>query len=347
MQQLDEIKQLCKTMYSSTDQQEIISIAEQINNKLIELASNNIKLDINELKQIKTAIQLAMNSLINHDIITKQQIIKPKLILQNLDVEKDQQKIASKLINVGLAALLLSCATSFADVVKKQLDIKVEQSAIKRYDSANSVAEQAVKMLVQLQGSVKGNVLDQNGKVLYKNVHVVYDDNKGSKKATPWNGNMKDLPNFLKNCKGTPTIGYGITDKNIVALGYLTDQQAQDYLKKQILNRISQNRSILGDGVMETLTYKQQAALIALWYNIGSANATPKCQKFLKYAFNPSLDKNRNSKNPKTLLTKNQYLQLAANEFLDCNKAGGKVNKGLTNRVNKIYNWFVSDIKKA
>ena len=199
-------------------------------------------------------------------------------------------------------------------------------------------------MLVKLQGSVKGDVKDANGKIVGKNVHVVYDDNKGGKRATPWNG-QEDLNTFISQCKGTPTIGYGITDKNIVKLGYLTQQQAQDYLKDEILNRIDQNKSIVGSDVMESLTYKQQAALIALWYNIGSANATPKCQKYLKYAFNPSLDKNRNVKDKKTLLTRNQYLQLAANQFLDCNKAGGKVNKGLTNRVNTIYNWFVSDIK--
>ena len=230
----------------------------------------------------------------------------------------------SKILNVGLVALLMSCATIFSDVVKNQDTSKVNIEQILKNSSSSQVAKKVLPILKLYQGTVKGNVYDaKTGKILYKNVHVVYDDNNGSKAATPWDG-KSDLNTFIKNCKGTPTIGYGVTDSSVVSKGFLTDKQADSYLTSEVESRIETNKNIVGKQVFQSLTYNQQACLIALWYNVGSAKATPKCVKYLKYAYDSKLDP------AKKKLSRNEYLKLAAKQFLDCNKVNGKEVKGLT-----------------
>jgi alkyl sulfatase BDS1-like metallo-beta-lactamase superfamily hydrolase len=72
---------------------------------------------------------------------------------------------------------------------------------------------------------------------------------------------------------------------------------------------------------------------MTLWYNLPPYK-TPNCVKFLQLAY-----KAKNAK------IRNFYLRKAANEFLDCNKSGGEVSKGLTRKVNTLNKWFIRDIK--
>ena len=80
-------------------------------------------------------------------------------------------------------------------------------------------------------------------------------------------------------------------------------------MQAYVSNMIKRNKALIGDGVIESLTYKQQACLMALWYNLGDANATPNCVKYLQYAYNPKLDPQYNPRKP---LSRNHYLKLAA-----------------------------------
>ena len=281
-------------------------------------------------------MQVAFTSIVDKGILTNQQITKPTMILDNIDivdVNFNDVKVSSKILNVGLVALLMSCSTMFADVVKNQDNNKVNVVQLLKNSSDSQVSRYALPMLRLYQGKVKGNVYSKDGKkIIQKNVHIVYDDNKGKKKARPWNG-KSDLKTFIKNCYGKPTIGYGVTNPSIVAKGYLTDSQAEQFLKSQLASRIKQYKQYVGIQVIQSLTYLQQACLMTLWYNLPPYK-TPNCVKYLQLAYKAKTQKVRNA-----------YLRMAAKQFLDCNKSGGQVSKGLTRKVNQLNKWFVGDIK--
>lgn len=64
------------------------------------------------------------------------------------------------------------------------------------------------------------------------------------------------------------TIGYGETDKDIVAKGYLSEAAALCLLKQRIANKLD----FVLVHVKTELTDSQYAALISLIYNIGETN---------------------------------------------------------------------------
>ena len=102
----------------------------------------------------------------------------------------------------------------------------------------------------------EGIVLSEN-----KSEAVVYDDAKPSHK---WDGKT-NLQDFIKSCKGTPTIGYGETDKDIVNLGIISLEKAEDLLKK----RVESLAEYIDEKVAVSLSDNETAALISFTYNVG------------------------------------------------------------------------------
>ena len=330
-----QLNQICDQIKNEVDENIIVEYAEQLYEVLQLAKKDGVQFEEQQLQNIKQVMQDTFTSIVDNGVLTKQQITKPTSILNSVDivdVELNGEKVASKILNVGLVALLMSCSTMFADVVKSQNDPKVNTVKILKNSSDSQIAKYAMPLLRYFQGTVRGNVYDSEGNILYKNVHIVYDDNKGTKVATPWDG-KSDLDQFISNCNGKPTIGYGITNRSIVSKGYLTDEQAETYLRSQLMKRIKEYKQFVGVQVIESLTYTQQACLMTLWFNLPPYK-TPNCVKYLQFAY-----KTKNAQK------RNIYLKKAAHEFLDCNKSGGKVSKGLTKRVNALNKLFLRDVK--
>lgn len=337
---MHQLAKICDKIKNELDSNNLKQLIQQLYQVLNLSNKQSVEFNEQQLLQIKQCMQQAFTSIVDNDILSRQQITKPTAILDKvdiIDVNFNDSKIASKVLNVGLVALLMSCSTMFADVVKNQSALTVDSVRLLKNSSDDRVANLAMPLLKYFQGTVKGNIYDSNGNIIHQNVHIVYDDNKGLYRATPWDG-KSDLSQFIKSCHGKSTIGYGVTNKKIVAKGFLTDDQAQSFLRTELMWRIKQYKNYVGQQVIQSLTYIQQACLMVLWYNLPPYK-TPSCVKYLRYAYNPQLD------NSSKKLTRNEYLRLAANEFLDCNKSGGKVSKGLTIKVNHLYKLFVRGIK--
>lgn len=101
--------------------------------------------------------------------------------------------------------------------------------------------------------------------------------------------------------------GYGITDPDIVSNGKISQIEASQYLIEEIYKIHQILTKQLGQAYT-SLNHNQKTALISLKFNLGTGNTTPKLFEALK---------------------KKDYKQ-AAEEFKNCNKAGGKV----VNRIN-------------
>jgi len=72
------------------------------------------------------------------------------MILDNIDivdVNFNDVKVSSKILNVGLVALLMSCSTMFADVVKNQDNKKVNVVQLLKNSSDSQVSRYALPML--------------------------------------------------------------------------------------------------------------------------------------------------------------------------------------------------------
>ena len=115
-------------------------------------------------------------------------------------------------------------------------------------------------------------------------------------------------PNAYYCCAGGKTIGYGETDKNIVALGAITEHKAAALLKKK-LNSI---REQVRKEVKVSLNDAQECALTSFTFNVGLSN--------LKQLINGD---NR--------LNEGNYESVNKIMPLYC-RAGGKVRKGLVKR---------------
>ena len=69
---------------------------------------------------------------------------------------------------------------------------------------------------------------------------------------------------------GKKTIGYGFTDKNLIAKGSMTKDEANNILNVKVLEAGRRIRRLVGKDV--ELTDGQLAALISLYFNIGEGN---------------------------------------------------------------------------
>jgi len=69
---------------------------------------------------------------------------------------------------------------------------------------------------------------------------------------------------------GKATIGYGFTDKNLVARGSMTKDEANNILNVKVLAAGRRIRRLVGEDV--ELSDGQLAALISLYFNIGEGN---------------------------------------------------------------------------
>jgi GH24 family phage-related lysozyme (muramidase) len=82
---------------------------------------------------------------------------------------------------------------------------------------------------------------------------------------------------------GKPTIGYGITDENIIRKGIISDDEA----KQLVINRIKHIYKHLNAEypVFKTLNPNQKTALISFCYNLGThfiENGTEKMEAHLR-----------------------------------------------------------------
>lgn len=343
---ISKIMSIYNQIKESTDQKFVKEKSEQLKNILSFINAQEISQ--NDLSKIQIILGNIIESTVDNGLLNPSDIQEAKQKLTQYDntIESQQKQagINSK-IALGLAGILLTCSSLFADIANKSNEnknnTKIQQTVIQKHSFNYTLALNYIKFY---QGTVKGDYTDSKGNV-YKNVHLLHDDNNGTKKPTKWNGKVSTIK-FIQDCTGTAQIGYGDTDFQLCKKGFLTQDQASAALLNRITKMVKYNMEIVGQDAFKSLTEKQQACLITLWYNIGSAKRTPKLVKNLQFAFNPSLDRSRNPKNKKTLLTRQQYLTRAANQFLDCNKINGKKNKGLTKRVKSLSYLFLQDVKK-
>jgi lysozyme len=114
--------------------------------------------------------------------------------------------------------------------------------------------------------------------------------------------------NAYKCCAGVKTIGYGCTDKSIVALGAISEHKASNILQQKI-NEVRDN---VRQAVKVDLTEYQLNALTSFAYNCGMTN--------LKTLINGE-DRLNNGNYESVVEVMPQY-----------NKAGGKTREGLVKR---------------
>ena len=107
---------------------------------------------------------------------------------------------------------------------------------------------------------------------------------------------------------GVWTIGVGHT-QGVKQGDTCTDAQADEWLIEDIRKVVDE----LGRYVTPDITQNQFIALVSLGFNIGAINVVTKCPKLIR-KLNAS------------------DFEGAANEFLDCDKAGGVRVAGLTRR---------------
>ena len=77
-------------------------------------------------------------------------------------------------------------------------------------------------------------------------------------------------PTVYRCQAGKATIGYGFTDKNLVAKGKMTKDEANNILNVKVLKAGRRIRQLVGKDI--ELTDGQLAALISLYFNIGEGN---------------------------------------------------------------------------
>lgn len=159
----------------------------------------------------------------------------------------------------------------------------------------------------------EGKVLDKDGN------HVLYDDDVNAVTKRRWNGKggINGIKAFIASCKGKPTIGYGITDKNIILKGKISDSEA----KNLVLKRIKRLNLHLFKKypIYSKLNPNQKTALISFTFNLGQHFIELSAEKMHTHLLNGNLNG-------------------ACYEMHDCNKVRvGEQKKlvesrGLTNR---------------
>lgn len=218
-----------------------------------------------------------------------------------------------KAIVGALAALTLAAnAMGGVDkVIEKAQPSKIEQSINNyRISSKDNVANLAMKFLMHFEGSIKDKA----------NMHIAYDDQNNKNRFDP---DKQTYEEWVKTCKGKPTIGYGETNPAIVREGSITQSEAQGALRDNV-NKVYDICAKKFNKVWSKMDDFKKASLISLYYNLGTDfSKTPKLVSAIQ----------------------NMDWTTAAKEFLDCNKAtvdGKKVEvKGLTTRRQKESSYFL------
>ena len=81
--------------------------------------------------------------------------------------------------------------------------------------------------------------------------------------------------------KGVKTIGYGCTDKKVVAKGQITDKEAEEQLAKDITKTETGLKKKFGKD-WDVMDQHQKAALISLYFNCGLGLYAPNLVKYIK-----------------------------------------------------------------
>lgn len=107
-------------------------------------------------------------------------------------------------------------------------------------------------------------VKDFESAVMRNGYHVAYDD------ANPtrcWNG-VENYEQFRNRCVGTPTIGYGITDKTVVSKLKITQHEAD----KLLIDKTVELRWFVLQKTKVPLNHYQREALVSFVFNVGRTN---------------------------------------------------------------------------
>lgn len=275
-------------------------------------------------EKIKDLLENLINSLFKNNIINVESY---SMLINKLKNKKTANIIKDSSIKGGtIIFILLACISLINAGEIKNNNIKnstLNQSI--NYETSNTILiNKSYDFIKKYEGKILGDVYDNNGKIIAKNVHIVYDDKIANGKPNKkWDGKPETLNDFIKNCKGKPTVGFGITNKKKIQRGWLTEQEAEKETKNHLKNLIVGIKDKIGDEYWKQLNENQQVALISLFYNTGLNINTPNLIKFIKL---------KNYKN-------------AAKEFLDIIKSDGKILNGLINRRKQEAKLFLTPIK--
>lgn len=226
---------------------------------------------------VKTVLEKTVNSLYEKNIIDdigyKMIMDKMNQNLTNVPLKTSNIKNAS-IKNNAIVMLIIAIVVALANKSVAANNYNNQRTITKQNVSQEQMMSKALAIIIYFEKIQFGDVYDKNGNLIQRNVAVVYDDDVSAKSSQKrWNGRPQDLDRFIRNCKGTPTIGYGTTDPSVVRKGFITQQQAKNLCKKYMrqVHRVIIQR--LGKQYWDTLNENQQAALISYFYNCG-ANAT-------------------------------------------------------------------------
>lgn len=292
-----------------------------------------------DYEKIKSSFHMFLDKLLNKNIIDKQsydiligKLYNQKIITNNI-YNNDIRTASIK--NKVIFTMLVTCIALIhygiikqtnkdnniknEDIVRNEVFVqkykepevpKIEKQLTKKVSNSELLSK-SFSFIVQFEGKLLGNVYDNTGKIIARNVHVVYDDKlpmgDPNKK---WDGHPNTLEDFIDNCVGKPTIGYGTTETSIVNKGYISNQLAVSEAIKSIQNTIRETKVKIGIEHWNKLNINQMTALISLYYNTGGKVKTPKLIGFIQ---------------------EGDYKN-AAKEFLDIVKSDDKVVPGLVKR---------------
>lgn len=283
-----------------------------------------------DYEKIKSSVNGLLDNLLNNNIIDQNSY---DMLVDRLYKSNNNKKYASlmktaSIKNQVIVMMLLACISLIHAGEEKNIppEPKVPgwEQRMKQSVSDNDVLKQAFLFVKKYEGQVLGNVYDKDGKVIARNVHLVYDDKIPMGKPNKhWDGKPNTLDDFIKNCKGKPTIGYGTTNNSVVNKGYITNQEAVREAGNFIRKVITRTKRKIGADHWNKLNINQRVALVSLYYNTGVDLDTPKLIGFIQAG---------DYKN-------------AAKEFLDIVKSEGKVVEGLVNRRKEEAKLFLTPVK--
>ena len=270
----------------------------EIINKLKDVKNSLAKKKTIDYNKAKKSVETILRFLFKTNLIDRQELLmlidklENKKLSENFTLNNKQAGVGKNILIVILIAIIdIILYKSFfvnnnnaetKPIEQQKQQQKVQQvkeipqpfvptkRKLPKHVSESIVLDQAFKLIVQFESKQLGNVYDNNGRIIAKNVHVVYDDKipvggRGKK----WNGKPSTLDKFIKNCIGKPTIGYGTTNKTAIQTGYISQQQAVKYCKDYILFVAKIVKKRLGQQYWDTLNRNQKAATLSYFYNCG------------------------------------------------------------------------------